>query len=134
MNLFEWRILQDQYSDYALKILGNYSDITFDKVMKSVEYLEKRTNRTLEIIKCTTSKMMTVGIKIPDYSNINLLQMNTAKDFSMYELGICKSYQKITGYLLDRENEIFSLIESGYKVVNKNIFNYLDDLRKAQLN
>ncbi|MBL4707662.1 MAG: hypothetical protein JKY48_04395 [Flavobacteriales bacterium] len=134
INRYEWKILQDQYSDYALKILGNYSDITFDKVMRSVEYLEKRTNHTLETIKCTASSMMTIGIQIPAYSNIDLLNADTATEFSNYELGTCKSYQKASNYFLSRESEIFRLIESGYKVANENTFNHLDHLRKIQLN
>ena len=134
LNKFEWHILQDQYSEDALQLLAKYSDLTFEKVMNSINYLEKRTNKLLEYIKCEFNIFRIIGIKVPDNSNIDLLDSNSINAISNIDLGGYKSYSHSKEYDIDKSYEVFRLIESGYKVVDEKGFNQLNYLRKTYLN
>lgn len=132
INRFEWRLLLDYSSDEALKILGTYSEQTFEKVMKTVNFLERRTNSTLEIINCTKNQMVSIFLEVPSTSNIDLLEFDSS--YKPNIVNSLKSSKLISNYVKSREKDIFTLIESGYKVVDKMLFTQLSDLRLSQLN
>lgn len=122
----------DYSSDDALKILGKYSEQTFDKVMKTVHYLEYRTKSTLKLIKCAKGKMTSIFLELPSQSELNFLDVNSIQNLNSFNR--FQFSQTNTKYTLSREKDIFNLIESGYKVVNEKMYNHLADLRKTQLN
>ena len=53
---FEWKVLQDQHSEYAINLLDKYSDQTFQKVMKDIHYLEFRKPKQLINYHCKEKK------------------------------------------------------------------------------
>ena len=134
MNRFEWKLMLDQYSDQALELLGRYSDTIFDKVMMSVEYLENRTEKSIQLIKCTSKDMELICLNIPTYSKLNLLDKTSIIDFENNKFCAYKSSRKLIPYEDKRENEIFNLIESGFRVVEGKIFSYLSIMRQTYLN
>ena len=75
-------MLLDYSSDDALRILGKYSEETFDKVMKTVDYLERRTSSTLELINCYEGEMGSLFLQLPDNSKINLLHLDSEEELS----------------------------------------------------
>jgi len=133
-NRFEWRVLQDQHSGQALKLLHKYSDQTFEKVMREVKYLQLRTK---ELIR-------TIQFKSKEYVQIDVLQEKEAQlDFSSSEslgqipgdfFGPLRIKKSVNPYQTERENIIFNLIESGYYVVSRKVYVAFDHLRKAEQN
>ena len=132
INRFEWRLLLDYSSDDALRILGKYSEQTFEKVMKTIHFLERRTISTIELISCANEEMVSILLELPTKSNINFLKIDSLKEIR--NINHLRSTQLISKHLKSREKDIFTLIESGYKVVNNRLYNYIDSLRKTQLN
>lgn len=132
INKFEWKLLLDYSSAEALNILGNYSEMTFEKVMKTVHFLEYRTTNTLELIKCTDRETISIFLELPLNSDLNFFKINSVNKLK----GITSLFSRRVGrsYFYSREKDIFNLIESGYKVVNERMFNCLDVTRKSQLN
>lgn len=100
--------------------------------MKTVDYLERRTSSTLELINCSDGGMVSLFLQLPDNSKINLLRLDSEEELST--LNHFHLYQTSSKYYKSREKDIFNLIESGYKVVNEKMFNKLEVMRKAQLN
>lgn len=132
INRFEWRLLLDYSSDDALKILGKYSEQTFEKVMRTVHFLERRTISTIELISCANEEMVSILLELPEKSKINFLKVGSLKEIR--SVNRFRSTQVSSKYLKSREKDIFTLIESGYKVVNNQLYNYIESLRKTQLN
>ena len=132
INRFEWRLLLDYSSDEALNILGKYSEQTFEKVMKTVRFLERRTISTIELISCSEEEMVSILLVLQTRSKIKLLEISSLK--RMTNINIFHSSQISSKYLKSREKDIFTLIESGYKVVSNELFNHVQSLRKTQLN
>ena len=132
INKFEWKLLLDYSSAEALNILGNYSEMTFEKVMRTVNFLEYRTTNTLELINCTNRKIISIFLELPLKSNLNFLKIDSVDKLQATTSLSSKQISK--RYFYSREKDIFNLIESGYKVVDKKMFGYLDITRKSQLN
>ena len=132
INRYEWRLLLDYSSDEAIKILQTYSEKTFDKVMKTVGYLERRTISTVELICCKKKEMTSILVEIPSKSSISFLDVDSLRELE--SLSGFRSTRIQSYYRKSREKDIFTLIESGYKVINDNLFNYIEALRKTQLN
>lgn len=134
INSYEWKILQDQYSDDAIKLLKKYSDLIFDKVMKGVQYLEYRTAKKLLLVECREEQFVTIGIEIPINCPINLTDLNSVKDQSKNELHVCKTFELHSTYLTSREEEIFNFIEAGYYIVDEKTYKEINFFRRAYLN
>ncbi|MDB9964044.1 DUF6495 family protein [Vicingaceae bacterium] len=132
INRFEWRLLLDYSSNDALIILAKYSEQTFEKVMKTVYFLERRTISTLELISCANEEMISILLELPAKSHINFLKFDPIKEIG--GINHFRSAQVSSNYHISREKDIFTLIESGYKVVNGRLYNQIESLRKTQLN
>jgi hypothetical protein len=134
INRYEWKILQDQYSDYAFKLLKKYSDLTFEKVMKDVQYLEYRTAKQLLLFECRKEQFVTIGIDIPKNSSINLTDISSFQELSRNELHLCRTFKFDSPYRSSREEEIFNFIEAGYYIVDEKTYNRINFFRQAYLN
>ena len=134
INKYEWRILQDQHSSAAFRLLEKYSDLIFEKVMKGVQYLEYRTEKQLFLYKCAKDSYTKICIEVPLKSPIVLTDLESLNKLSENELTSYKSYKTISFYKNGREEEIFQLIESGHYIVDQKAFNQVNLFRQAHLN
>jgi len=130
-NRFEWRVLLDHDSSLAIDLLRKYSESTFDKVMKGINYLELRTNKMLRVMHCKRNAIVTLGIEVPLHSNIDLLDIHTLKNPELKDLKGYRCFKTIAPYQVERENEVFQLIENGAYVVDQTSFEHLSLLRQT---
>ena len=100
--------------------------------MKTVHFLERRTISTIELISCASEEMVSILVELPAKSTINFLKVDSLKE--IININHFRSTQVSSKYLKSREKDIFTLIESGYKVVNDRLYNQIESLRKTQLN
>lgn len=134
INTFEWRLLQDQYSDDAFELLKKYSDLTFDKLIKDVQYLEYRTEKQLLLYQCKETYYTIIGVEIPKNSPINLTDFKSIETISKKDLHACKSFKLNSRYQENREQEIFNFIEAGYYIVDEKVFKQINLFRQTHLN
>jgi len=134
INTYEWRILQDQYSDDAFELLKKYSDLTFEKLMKGVHYLEFRTAKQLLLHECKENHYTIIGVEIPKNSPINLTDYRSLESVSHQQLHACKSFKLNSPYQSSREEEIFNFIEAGFYIVEEKAFKQMNLFRQTYLN
>lgn len=128
-NRYEWNILQDQDSEQALSLLGDYSDRIFDRLVKDVQYLEFRSDKQLRAIECHTDHMVSIGIQVPDKSTLNLTDISSLIELNKRDTEPYRCFKEIYHYNTDRDHEIFDLIEAGCYVVDSSVFEQLNLLR-----
>ena len=128
---YDWRVLQEQHSEQAVDLLGEYSDQTFDKVMQSIEYLEYRTSKVLYTYHCQEDKMEIIGIQAPTSSKLDFTSIQSLDESICSEIMAYKSFMHLKPYQLERENELFNLIEKGHYVSDSSNFNLLKRMRSA---
>lgn len=131
---FEWKLLQDQYSELAITLLDKYSDMTFQKVMKDIHYLEYRKPKQLVNYHCKKESIEIIGLELSESSKIDFTQLNSILNLTHQETSICRSFKKVRPYKTDREYEVFQLIESGRYVVNEHNFKFVKELRSGSQN
>lgn len=130
-NQYEWKVLQDQNSDQALSLLEDYSDLIFDRLVQNVEYLEYRSDKQLRAIEVHKDHMVSIGIQIPEKSNIDLTDISSLSEIEESEEQPYRCFKEVTPYNTDRDHEVFDLIESGCYVVDSSVFEQLSLLRLA---
>ncbi len=131
---FEWRILQEQHSEFAIDLLDQYSDHAFQKVMKDIHYLEYRKPKQLVNYHCKEKAIEIIGLEVSENSSIDFTNKSSIKNINQEQLSICRSFKKVKPYELDREFEVFQLIEAGRNVVSEHNFEFIKDLREAVQN
>lgn len=134
LSSFEWRILQDQYSTNAQNILEQYSDITFEKVFRDINYLEIRTPKKLSVTHFTEEMYTTIGIEVPQISSLDLTDIECLSNLKTMDFGGYRSYKKSEFYTLGRETKVFEMLESGAYVVDSNSFDFLRLVRQSYQN
>lgn|GEM_PF-1024172 len=131
---FEWKVLQDQHSEYAINLLDKYSDQTFQKVMKDIHYLEFRKPKQLINYHCKEKNIEIIGLELSENSPIDFTQKQSISNLNQRQINVCRSFKKIRPYKKDREYEVFQLIESGRYVVNEHNFKLVKELRSSSEN
>jgi len=134
LSSYEWSVLQDQNSIDAQHLLETYSDLTFDKVFKDINYLEIRSTKELNIIQFNQNCYITIGIKVPSFSSIDLTNADSLSDLNDLDLNGYRSFKKKSEYSSNREGLIFNLIEKGAYVVDSNSFDFLQLVRQSYQN
>jgi hypothetical protein len=131
---FEWRILQEQHSDFAINLLDQYSDHAFQKVMKDIHYLEYRKPKQLVNYHCKKKAIEIIGLEASEHSSLDFTDQSSLKNIDQNKLNICRSFKKVKPYNKDREYEVFKLIEAGRYVVNEHNFEFIKNLRETVQN
>ncbi len=134
LSSFEWRVLQDQYSSNAQIILEKYSDITFEKVFRDVQYLEIRKPKKLCVTHFNKDNCITLGIEVPSFSSLDLTDIDSLTNLNTIDLGGYRSFKKDEFYSINKETKVFEMIENGAYVVNSNSFDFLRLVRQSYQN
>jgi len=134
LSPYEWKLLQDHYSEQAWSMLGEYSDLVFDRMVKDVRYLEYRTEKHLKAIECHQDHMVSIGVEIPEESKINLTEIGTLMAIDRVDEQAYRCFEFISSYHTDRDHEIFDMIEAGCYVVDSSVFNHLKHIRTSYQN
>ena len=115
-------------------MLGEYSDLVFDRMVKDVKYLEFRSEKHLKAIECHKDYMVSIGVEIPKNSKLNLTDMRTLLELDRVDKHAYKCFEFIVSYHKDRDHQIFDMIEEGCYVVDSSVFNQLRILRNSYQN
>lgn len=131
---FEFRILQEEYSEFAIDLLNRYSDLAFEKVMRDVLYLEYKDKNQLIVFFCAQDHFDIFGLRTLS-SNLSHLDETELSDcIKNKELGTFKTFHKKMPYKTKREYEIFDLIECGHQVVSAKNYQLVKELRQSSQN
>lgn len=131
---FEWKVLQDEYSQQAQQLLKKYSDLAFDKVMKDIDCLQFKNHKKISTIYFKRQDYVKIEIENISHPHIDFnqpLKNILFEDRLEVPLKVKKS---VNHYEDSRENKIFQLLESGFYVVPLACFHQLNQLKSIQLN
>jgi len=122
----DWLSLKDNDRERVEELIGIFSDMVFENVLKKIKYVEHVTRQDWMVFHCKEESLHMIGIQLSDESGLDLTdpdffeQWNEAPD----SIGITM-YSKEQPYSEEREKVIFQLLESGCSIAEEKLFNTL---------
>lgn len=116
----DWVKLKKSDPLKAEEIVILFSDVIFEKIMRTANFLEFVSNKYIQGVQCLSDKMIMVAINSKAGAADLPLEGLDALDFSDVEFH--KGEKK---YQLSREQEIFALIQKGYVISEGELFKAL---------
>lgn len=106
----DWERLKQEETEKAEDIITLFSDVIFEGIMRKVEFLEKRMTHEFMTFQCLKDRLVLVAISSAstDFTNPESIQQavkSPPKDAEIYTTD--------KKYSLERELELFQMIESG---------------------
>ncbi len=115
----DWVKIKTVEKEKADRLIGQFSDIVFDKILKDVELLEQRTATELRVFKFYDDKAEMIGLTVEGETQLDFRKNDSPQEM-MAKLklsgGELKIYTAEKKYNKLKEMEIFYLLESGCKI------------------
>ena len=116
----EWEKLKKEEQKKAEKILEQFSDVVWEGVLRKTQFIEHRSPQEIRAFQCLPGKMILMGLKIEDPS-IDLRTADGVNKVKQQSPGT-SVYSSEKTYSKKREEEIFSLIQSGSMISDGQLF------------
>lgn len=120
----DWEKLKKERSEKAEDLLVLFSDVVFEGILRSIQFLEFWYKDKVHCFQCLDKKMILVGMVAKENSEIDFLEW----DVSFLRTDQINSFQVFTvekNYETEREWELFKLMETGAKKSNGALFKQL---------
>ena len=112
----EWEKIKQEKPEQAEELIGIFSDMVFEQVLKKVEYLELKTTRDIKTFRCDENKMVMIGLMIEGESTLDFTG-NLAPQQMLQQLQLSgaqlQMYRGEKAFGEDRLQEIFAWMEKG---------------------
>jgi len=118
----EWERLKANEPVKAEGVVGLFSDVIFEGVLRKIEYLEYRSPKQLFIFQCLADKMVLRGLKADAEASIDFNQKLELEPLRKY-VDLIKSEKP---YSQVREQELFEMLEKGCMITDSKLFDELD--------
>lgn len=116
----EWVDLKKKETEKAEKILEQFSDVVWEGVLRKTQFIEHRSPQEIRAFQCLPGKIVLMGLKIDDAS-IDLRTTEGLKKVQQNPPGT-SVYTSEKVYSNKREEELFSLIQSGSVISDGQLF------------
>lgn len=117
----KWIFLKSDHKEKAYGILEAFSDFIFESILNKIKYLEFFDGQNLLAFQCGDIKIHLIGLESKQrYDTIDqmLASMHqTPEDFRLF--------QQEKEYHPDRNTELFRMAESGAKICDQGMYDYL---------
>lgn len=121
----DWVKLKNEDPEGANKIIHLFSDVVFEKIMRTTQFLELRRNGELRILQCLEDRFVVTGL---DASNIQGVDFNDAEYLKEVMRNPPLNVKIFTTEILyknSREEELFKMTELGYQISDGKLFKTL---------
>ncbi len=127
IDVKEWNELKKEKPQVAEDEMNVFSDVVWDDVLNKTSYLEHFSKQSVNLFKCEENEIHRIFVKIN--KDINLLEqegfewlLSNATDDAVEYFNGTKNYS------LERNEEIFDLIEKGSAIAKGELYEYFNRL------
>lgn len=127
----DWERIKEEEIEKAEAIIGQFSDVIWEGVLRKIDMVEKRTSNSLTISRIRLNEMETLYFEVDD-ENIDLMKEESIdKVLSEFE-SFKPKYNKVDlSYNLTESEYLFGLIRTGFYITKKPEYHsVLDKLSK----
>lgn len=125
----DWEKMKATELEKAEELIDVFSDVVYDKVLRKIEYLEYRDTTTLNVFYCAPEKIHLLGLRVLEPSKIDLSRPDVLEQWEKDRQGVELVYAE-KKYPLDREQELFELLQTGCLLSDGKLYRALKSLKK----
>jgi len=123
----QWSQIKEEKPNIAEEEMNIFSDIVWDDVLVKTKYIEHFSKTSVNLFKCDEEEIHRIAIKIN--WDINLLDQEGFEWLMKNPMdNLVDIFKGTKSYNLDRNTEIFDLIEKGSSISKGEIFEYFNQL------
>ncbi len=127
INVDEWKKMKIENSSMVEEEMNIFSDIVWEDVLNKTKYLEHFSKSTLNLFECKEEEINRIVLKVN--SGIDLLTKEgyewLLKNYNKEEVDFFSATKM---YKLERNLEIFDLIEKGSTISNGQLYNFFEKI------
>jgi len=124
----QWDLIKTKKPEIAEQELDLFSDMIWEGVLKSVEYLDHRSPQHLFLFKADETGLNVIVVEVNEES----VDLQTTNGLAWLEKHIMqddvKLYTSTKPYTTDRNDELFKIIQQGADISKGELFNSLKKL------
>jgi len=131
----DWKKLQSESPGICEQMIDIFSDVVLEKSLKKIEYLEFFSPSDIKTFHCQENEILLLGIQSEKDTGVDFTQVEM-KDFpelfsnSPNKFSIYAARKK---YVLERELEVFKMLESGALISKEGaLYKLLKNLKPQQ--
>lgn len=128
----DWEALKASQSPRVDELILEFSDFVIEKSLKSIKTIESKTNDSWIIASVTEGqiKLLTIfsnNTSIVDFTNASHT-LQVINDPHELPEGIVTVSKRDKEYSMNREDEVYSLLKSGFSITDSIVFDYFNRL------
>lgn len=124
----DWQKMKINELAKAEELIDVFSDVVYDKVMSKMKFLEYRDSKTLNVYKCEEDKIVLVGLRVKEQSQLDLTVPNVFDQWNENSSASVNVIKTEKQYIKDRNIEVFELIQNGCLITDDRLFNLLNGI------
>ena len=130
----EWVRIKGQQPERAEELIGLFSDLVFERVLKDIQYLEFKTSKDIKAFHCLESQIILNGLLVEGDTSFDFtLEQSPQQMFQQIQRSGAKLklYTAEKTYSRGRELELFEMMENGALISRDGaLFKTLEALKK----
>ncbi len=126
----DWEKMKNNEKDKAEELIDVFSDMVHEKSMQKIEYLEHRSEKTLNLFHCQEDKITLVGLQVREDCSMPISFNNPLTDLTEEAIKNINLFKQEKKYTDERGVEIFDLIQKGCLITDEKLFNLLVGMTK----
>ena len=123
----DWELIKQKDANQALKLVDIFSEQMFEATMKKVEFLKFKEAKDIKVFRCAEQNMTLLGLTVSENTPVDFTQSIDLQEVMKHTEGI-SIYKQEKKYKLNREQEVFKLIENGCQISDGHLFDILEKL------
>lgn len=112
----DWEKIKQSSPEKVEHLIGLFSDIVFEKILKQVEYLEQKTPKDMRLFHLTEDKIFMRGLRVEGATDLDFTQTSDSATMMAQLQSSTAKLQLYSGeraYKSDRMMEAFDLMQQG---------------------
>ena len=120
----DWENTKTNDLPKAEQIIGLFSDVVFESILRKINFLEYRDKTSLQVFQCLPEKLVVVSMESSD-SAVDFTNAEFIKRASTNPPASLKVYTTDKAYKRDRESELFEMLQTGCVITDDKLFKTL---------
>jgi len=121
----QWEKTKNELSDEAKRLIDLFSDIVIEKSLSNIQCLEHFDGKSMKIFKCEDKEISLVAINADKhFTSWHEMTKEIQSDPNIFSI-----YKTSKPYSIDRNAEVYKMLNSGASIGNAENFEILSNLR-----